>query len=290
MPPKPPKQPSLDSLVLQHLVSRGYAASADMLRKELGAPADDPKASTSDGTRPTLQRLLQSSAAPAYAASYRELRDWVRGSLDAYQPELRQVLFPFFAHCYLALVQSAERAHAAAFADEFGDELALRHREELNLLRQVSAPAQLEGHAFARRLLGERYEVTLSAYARALLVRFLQSARQVALLGFLNERMTLGVARLQPAAQPDGVVAAAAQAWLSLSEEEARHENAAPVACGPLRAVHEKHIEIKKVVAPHLFAPPEGEGEEAAEEAEGGRGGRGRAKREEKRKRARKKE
>ena len=89
-----------------------------------------------------------------YAQSYRELREWVDGSLDAFKPELQQVLYPLFVHCYLALVQSTDastRGHAVRFAEEFRDEHALRHRDELNLLQQVTTREQLGTHSCAMR-------------------------------------------------------------------------------------------------------------------------------------------
>ena len=144
---------SLDALVLQHLYARGYMQAADKLKEELGVdePADNTTASTS---RPTLHRLLTTETAPMYAQSYRELREWVDGSLDAFKPELQQVLYPLFVHCYLGLVQSSDastRGHAARFAEEFRDDHALRHRDELNLLQQVTTREQLGTHSCAMR-------------------------------------------------------------------------------------------------------------------------------------------
>ena len=144
---------SLDALVLQHLYARGYMQAAEKLKEELGVdePANNTTASTS---RPTLHRLLTTETAPMYAQSYRELREWVDGSLDAFKPELQQVLYPLFVHCYLALVQSSDastRGHAARFVEEFRDDHALRHRDELNLLQQVTTREQLGTHSCAMR-------------------------------------------------------------------------------------------------------------------------------------------
>ena len=267
----------LDALVLQHLYARGFTRAAEMLQQDLGTEAS---ATAADESRPTLHKLLASSAAPAYAQSYSTLRDWIAGSLDAYQPELQQVLFPLFVQCYLALVQSSERGLAAAFADEYGVDHELRHRDELNLLRQVSTPAQVAGHAYAKRMLSQRYEVTLSGYARALLLRFLQQARLVVLLTLLNNHLTLDVARLAPTAHPDGVVAAAAQAWLNLSEEEARQHNSGAIACGTLRVLHEKHKDIVRATHPELLAPPDEdeEGKDGEKDGDGGKDGKGKKK------------
>ena len=294
---------SLDALVLQHLYARGYMHAADKLKEELRVdePSDNTTATTS---RPTLHRLLTSETAPMYARSYRELREWVDGSLDAFKPELQQVLYPLFVHCYLSLVQSSDagtRGHAAGFAEEFRDDHALRHRDELNLLQQVTAREQLQSHAYAKRMLSKRYEVALSAYARALLLRFMQQARLVLLLTLLNQHVTISLSRIQPSTHAGvaaaEVAAAAAQAWLSLTEEEARRENASEQGWATLRVVHEKHKEILKVVAPHLFEKPEadadadadadeaasgvasGKDKDKAREGEGGQGKDGKKKR-----------
>ena len=45
--------------------------------------------------------------------SYEALRDWVDGSLEAFKAELRSVLFPFFVHCYLELIEASELTEAA---------------------------------------------------------------------------------------------------------------------------------------------------------------------------------
>ena len=264
---------SLDSLVLQHLINRGFKAEADKLRKEMGLKDKASDATAASSSRPALESLLTSQAAPMYAQNYSELREWVSGSLDAFKPELQQVLFPVFAHCYLALVRSSQRGHASAFVEEFGADHALRHRDELNMLQQVSTKPQLQTHAFAKRMLSQRYEVGLSSYSRALLLRFVQQGRLMLLIEILNEHVTFSLSRLQPSSHPDGVVAAAAQAWLNLSEEEARRENASEQGWAALRMVHEKHKEHLKVLAPHLFEKPEGEEGAEADKEHGDKGG-----------------
>ena len=56
-------------------------------------------------------------------------------------------------------------------------------------------------------MLGKRYEVALSAYARALLLRFMQQARLVLLLTLLNQHVTISLSRIQPSTHA-GVAAA----------------------------------------------------------------------------------
>ena len=56
-------------------------------------------------------------------------------------------------------------------------------------------------------MLGKRYAVALSAYARALLLRFMQQARLVLLLTLLNQHVTISLSRIQPSTHA-GVAAA----------------------------------------------------------------------------------
>lgn len=51
-----------------------------------------------------------------YEEMYKELRDWVDGSLDMYKGELHSVLYPHLVHCFLEMVgrrpQKIDRARS----------------------------------------------------------------------------------------------------------------------------------------------------------------------------------
>ena len=89
---------------------RGFEAAANVLKGELRTkrPATGVSA---DSSRPTLIQLLVSTM--HIKQSYEALRDWVDGSLEAFKAELRSVLFPFFVHCYLELIEASELTEAA---------------------------------------------------------------------------------------------------------------------------------------------------------------------------------
>ena len=183
--------------------------------------------SAPDDQRAALLKLLVPEAAPLFAEQYGELREWAHGSLDAYRAELVRALYPFFCRCYVGLVQcggraadggAAEaRARAAQFAQDFGEEHAAAHREELNLLLQVSAPEQLDGSPFVARLRAQRSEVALGAYAQALLVHFLQSRRLGLLLAILNDSIRVVDGG---GASGDASGGAGGGAWLPLAAGE----------------------------------------------------------------------
>ena len=78
----------IDTLVLQHLHSRGYTEAATILKKTLEVgellETTSKAAAQSAENRPSLLKLLAPSA-QMWAHSYEEVRDWVDGSLDAYK-------------------------------------------------------------------------------------------------------------------------------------------------------------------------------------------------------------
>ena len=149
----------LDELVLQHLKERGFAEVAASLEAEL-AKQKKPRgkaasALVADNTRPALVQLLISTM--RLHESYEALRDWVDGSLEAFRPELRRLLFPMFVHCYLELVEASNLEEAAQFLSEGQEDHALFHQAELNLLSQVSAPSHVAAHEFAKRVRSRRF-------------------------------------------------------------------------------------------------------------------------------------
>ena len=97
-----------------------------------------------------------------FSILYERLRDWVECVLDAYRPELRALVFPFFVHCYLELVEGGKLKQAASFLRDCGKEHAYFHRDELSLLGQVTVPSQLASHEFAARVRTRRFELPSS--------------------------------------------------------------------------------------------------------------------------------
>ena len=140
---------ALDSFVLQHLQSRGFEAAANVLKGELRTkrPATGVSA---DSSRPTLIQLLVSTM--HIKQSYEALRDWVDGSLEAFKAELRSVLFPFFVHCYLELIEASELTEAA---------------ELLQARPQIFSPAARGGAPLARAATPDRHRRGRSLRRRA---------------------------------------------------------------------------------------------------------------------------
>ena len=248
----------LDELVLQHLKERGFAEVAASLEAEL-AKQKKPRgkaasALVADNTRPALVQLLISTM--RLHESYEALRDWVDGSLEAFRPELRRLLFPMFVHCYLELVEASNLEEAAQFLSEGQEDHALFHQAELNLLSQVSAPSHVAAHEFAKRVRSRRFEVSLCAQSRSMLLHFLQAGQFTHLLTILNRHVTLHVSRLglesadtsgvadAEARAAQGAASAAAQLWLGLGAEALRAANSKELAWGAPTVLLNKHEEL----------------------------------------------
>lgn len=282
---------TLDGFVLQHLQSRGFTDAAKELAKYI-SPADN---TAHNPSRPALVQALVGTM--GIKESYEALRDWVDGSLEAFRPELRAVLFPFFVHCYLELIEGSALEEAATLLRECQDDHALFHRTELNLLSQVTAPSQLTTHEFAKRVRGRSFELSVCAQTRSLLVHFLQQGGYAQLLAILNRHITLNITRLSlrvDATDAEAVAArsaasAASQLWVGLSAEQLRAVNSAAVPFGLPLAILEKHEEIANklgVPPPHATLLPARAaallGQEAADDAGNkgkGKGGKAAAKR-----------
>ena len=189
--------------------------------------------------------------------SYEDLRDWIDHSLEAFRLELRTVLFPFFVHCYLELVEGSELEEAATLLRESGEEHMLAHPAEVNLLSLVTAPAHVTSHEFSRRIRDRRFEVALCAHSRDLLTNYLQHRGRTALLTILNDRLTLRVPRLTlPPAPPGGsngvasaqaaeaAAIATSQLWQGLDEEKLREANQSVEDWSPPAALAKKHADL----------------------------------------------
>uniref|UniRef100_A0A7S4BAV7 TFIID subunit TAF5 NTD2 domain-containing protein n=1 Tax=Chrysotila carterae TaxID=13221 RepID=A0A7S4BAV7_CHRCT len=163
---------TLDALVLLHLKEQGYEAAAEAMQKALGNQVDTAAAS-GDSSRPSLLRYLTRRGGERRGHDYAIISEWARGTLAEYKVELCRVLYPLFAFCYLDIVASGERDCAASFFETFHGDHSLVHREELNQLRQVTAPEQERQNEYVTRLRSRRYEVEMSAFSRTLLLHFM---------------------------------------------------------------------------------------------------------------------
>ncbi|KAI0734470.1 TFIID and SAGA subunit [Fomitopsis betulina] len=104
---------------------------------------------------------------------FRELENWVDGSLDMYRPEFRPILFPIFCHFYLDLIQHGFKEAATKFFSEFSPSLAPTHAPTLHHLSTLLLPIHVQNDELAQRFRNEKYTVRMSRSGFGLLVGWL---------------------------------------------------------------------------------------------------------------------
>jgi len=138
--------------------------------------------------------------------AFRDLRDWVDGSLDLYKRELHAVLYPVLIHCFLELIRLDVPTQAremliqrgAEFRDDIGN--APSRRAEMLSLAGISSKEHLQENETAQMFLKNRYEVHLTHFAYELLVSFLTGdSNRLPLLRILNERCKIEIIALSTA-------------------------------------------------------------------------------------------
>ena len=231
----------IDALVLEHLRKRGFDKAAKLLEKDMRN--NDENTAVDDKGRHSLKNLILGSPQPMhYKGAYQTLAEWVDNVIDNYRQELEKLLFPIFAHVYLDLVASNNVDHAKRFFDEFQTRHALFNRDVLNQLSQVSAPEHEKRIEYTCRLRSQRYEVELSAFARSLLLGFIEENRLTLLLHLLNERIRLVIPSIGPVKgdttgddeMPNMCGAATAMMWHQLGDAEIAEANSQRIDWAPL--------------------------------------------------------
>ncbi|KAF4623627.1 hypothetical protein D9613_001738 [Agrocybe pediades] len=104
---------------------------------------------------------------------FRELENWVDGSLDMYRPEFRPILFPIFCHFYLDLIQQGYKEAATRFFQNSSKSLAAAHNSTLHHLSTLLLPSHVQNDDLAKRFREEKYAIQMSKSGFGLLVGWL---------------------------------------------------------------------------------------------------------------------
>lgn len=210
----PPDTTMVDRIVLEYLRKRGFRAAENALSREVGPGANKPSnvnpsslalidADVDDDLRSVLMLLqnpsdLVEADVLRYEESFRELLDWVDGSLDVYKPQLHAVLYPLLVHSFIEIIRRDHPREARNFLDQFSPQFSdgaltdsdgISRQPELISLKSVGSSQHLEENETARLYLTYRYDIYLSHYAFELLMSFLtDDPRRTVLLRILNQR------------------------------------------------------------------------------------------------------
>lgn len=176
------------------------------------------QAQVDDEHRNTLLMLQQPELMAAqdirrYEHSYKELRDWIDGSLDIYKAELHAILYPLLVHCFLQMIRLKAPAEAKSFLSRCSAEFregTASQRQELISLAGIATPQHLEENAVSNLFLKNRYEIHLSQYAFELLMAFLADfPNRVVLVRILNMHCAVRLDEGIEASRTGGLIAKA---------------------------------------------------------------------------------
>lgn len=169
-----------NAIILNYLRRMGYRQSEKIFKDEANAAGLETLAFElrSEHDSSIANYLLFSKTASAdvaaYDTAYEALHKWIYESLDAFRDELIPVLYPLLVHSYLDILAKGATKEARAFLEKHKTEHLLVHEDELVKLEALTEPSHVKENPLAVAFRGNKYNVTMSAYAFQLLMNFLQ--------------------------------------------------------------------------------------------------------------------
>eukprot|EP00890_Picochlorum_soloecismus_P004220 jgi/Picsp_1/479/NSC_00477-R1_transcription initiation factor tfiid subunit 5-like len=193
----------VDGLVLGWLKKRNLQSSFEILELELKArgqlqDSDEGNIWSTDvdlAEKGLVVSLGAGGDAQEYARQYRRFASWVGASLDMYQREISQLLYPVFVHCFVSMVQ----LEASTAAQDFltGTKEGLLNRiinpsrkeilvKELHELSKLTVPEQFHTSTFLKAVRAKKVAISLSQYSFELLMAFLRQENLIMIISILN--------------------------------------------------------------------------------------------------------
>jgi hypothetical protein len=215
-----------------------------------------------DGTAPRDASALLRAASGGtcggwpYEEQYRRLQRWAHASLDAYRPELVAVLWPTYAHVFLALVMGGHEERARVFLHEHRAEHEAMHggaEGELGRLMEITRREQLpapwgSGRAdVAKDMLTHKFFVALSPASMGLLLTFLELHQLHLILSVLNEHVDFSVNPEEAAAAGAGAEAVGGGARGVAVYLRHKHARTVAGSAGRLQLVEASTVNRKKM-------------------------------------------
>eukprot|EP00752_Nemacystus_decipiens_P003596 g3315.t1 len=129
---------------------------------------------------------------------YRGLSGFVGSSWELYRPELEAITFPVFVHCYLTLVMFDHGEEARALMRAWGGEHEARYKDEMKLLKMVTAKEHAEASAFCQLVLTHTFRVKICYATSKLLNAFLVNTGLLLVMHILNTRVSFVLEERSP--------------------------------------------------------------------------------------------
>ena len=135
-----------------------------------------------------MQAIFNGDQPEHYFESFRLLKKYIEDSLDLYKEELKDVLFPIYAHLFLGMIKNGHIAAAKRFFQEERYQFSSDFREDLVNLEQVDDSNKLQIPDIAKYL-STKSCVKISIYALQLLIHFVKLNQLILLLQILNQNL-----------------------------------------------------------------------------------------------------
>ncbi|CBJ32346.1 TFIID and SAGA subunit [Ectocarpus siliculosus] len=145
-------------------------------------------AAVRDGDSVMAWGILEGSPEKVEQA-YRGLSEFVAASWELYRPELEAVMFPVFVHCYLTLVMFDHGAEARGLMRAWGGEHEERFKDEMTLLKMVTAREHAEASDYCKLVLTHKFRVKICLATSKLLNAFLVNKGLLLVMHILNTRV-----------------------------------------------------------------------------------------------------
>lgn len=197
---------NLNRLVLEYLTRKGFHQTEATLRIEAtripGAQTYNVNNNNSNYVNPSApisdrsnlqfqqqqflvkQNLLKSNQfdndPKMFSRAYLLYRSWCDNSLEMYKFELKKLLYPFFVHLFINLIQRNNITEAHNFILKFKSDHILIHSQEIEKLLTLNSSDKLSENKYSNLFLNNKYRLNLSNTSLNLI------------LSFLNENQAIG--------------------------------------------------------------------------------------------------
>jgi len=148
--------------IVQFCRNAGLKETENMLSKEVGF--------TVAGEEPDDQAALDFDEA---CQEFTKMINLLDSMFENIRAEFSTLLFPVFAHLYIKIINAGDSDFARQFMSKFSNHIPVAHFAQVDLLKYVTQPVQLQGCELIQNLLEHQYGVRLSKSCQKQLDTFL---------------------------------------------------------------------------------------------------------------------
>ena len=198
----------VEKLVFAYLQKKGYKQASAALMHEASLAVAKAVGGNGDDQEVTIEQVgaaiedtvanyilfheSEESLSPQlFERGYKSLKRWIDNSLDLYQNELRNLLYPVFVHTFLEMVSHGFAREARLFLEIYRGEHEANFSGDIARLVCVVEPKQLAENELALMFRNNKYCVRLCNYSFELFISFLQESKLIHILKIVNQYLNV---------------------------------------------------------------------------------------------------